>query len=137
MRKIGKVRRIKKIRKKKTYVSRKKEDVGTSKIEKEFGFFLSRFGIALEEQHQIGYRFFDFKVKDKNILIEFQGDFWHYNPETQKNLPNAMQRKNMKNDKLKRTLAESNSFRLLYIWENDYRYKKQEVIDKVLKFINE
>lgn len=138
LKKVKKVQKVRKIRKAKTFVPRTKSEVGSSRIEKMFGLVLSKFGIELEEQHQIGFKFFDFKVKDKNILIEFDGDFWHKNPKTEGDYPaNAMQRKNMKNDKLKNTLAEANGFRLIRVWENDFKTKKQEVIDRVLKFINE
>ena len=137
VRKIKKLSKLKKVRRKRVKIPRTKENVGTSKVEKEFGLFLTKFGIEIEEQHQIGYRFFDFKIKDKKILLEFDGDFYHYNKDTQEGLPNSMQRRNMRNDKMKDKLAEANGYRLLRIWENDYRKKKQEVIDKVLKFINE
>lgn len=141
MGKVKKVRRVQKIRrikKAKTFTPRTKNEIGSSKIEKIFGLVLSKFGVELEEQFQIGYKYYDFKVKDKNILLEFDGDWFHKNPKTHGDYPaNAMQRKNMKNDKIKNTLAEANGYRLIRIWEDDFRNRKHEVIDLVLKFINE
>lgn len=138
VRKVRKISKIRKIRKKKVYVPRTKNDIGTSNAEYEFGLFLQRLGIEIEEQFQIAYKFYDFKIKGKNIICEFDGDYYHYNPEICGHKPaNAMQRKNIKNDKYKTALAEGNGFRLLRIWENDFNTKKISTAEKILKFINE
>lgn len=138
LRKIRKISKIRKIRKKRVYTPRTKDDIGTSRAEYMFGLYLQRLGIEVEEQHQIGYKFFDFKIKGKNILIEFDGSFYHYDPSTCGDKPaNAMQRRNMKNDIYKNKLAEANGYRLLRIWENDFNKKKIETTEKIMKFINE
>lgn len=136
--KLKKIRKIKKIKKVKKLNKFKKFEPTISKIEVIFGDFLKKLGLEIEPQFRIGYKFFDFKIKDKNIILEFDGDFYHRNPETQGHYPaNAMQRKNMKNDKYKTALAEGNGFRLLRIWENDFNTKKISTAEKILKFINE
>jgi very-short-patch-repair endonuclease len=138
VRKIRKISKIKKVRKKRLYIPRTKDEVGTSKFEKNFGLFLQRLGLEIETQFNIGYKFYDFKIKNKNIIIEADGDFYHKNPETHGDYPaTAMQRKNMKNDIFKNKLAEANGYRLLRIWESDFNKKKIETTQKILKFINE
>lgn len=138
VRKLSKIRKPKRIKRLKHKPLRTKNDIGTSKVEEEFGLFLRRLGIEVEPQFKIAYKFYDFKVKDKNIVVELDGDYWHCNPEKFPNGPiDKIQRKGIKNDKFKTTLAEGNGFRILRVWENDFRTRKHEVVNKVLQFINE
>lgn len=132
VKKIRKIKKIKKIKRIKTFVPRTKEDITVSKVEKQFGCFLTKFGIELDSQFRIAYKFYDFKVKDKNILLELDGDFYHYNPKTQGGKPaNSMQRKNMKNDKIKNALAVVNGYKLLRFWEDDFKNNKHMIIEKL------
>lgn len=132
VRKVRKVSKIRKIRKKKVYVPRTKNDIGTSKAECNFGLFLQRLGIEVETQFQIAYKYYDFKVKDKNIFIEFHGTYYHCQPKFYPNGPiNNIQRKNVKNDKYKNTLAESNGFRIIYCWEDDFNNHKDVIIEQL------
>jgi very-short-patch-repair endonuclease len=124
---MRKLRRIKKLR-----TPRKRKIIGTSKIEKEFGLFLRRLGVDVEEQHQIGYRYYDFKVKGQKILIEFDGDFYHCNPEIYDKPINQMQKDAIDNDTFKDLLAASRGYIVIRVWENDYKNKKHQVI-KMLK----
>ena len=136
VKKLTKLRKIKKIRK--GVNIRTKETVGSSKLEKEFALFLKRIGIDFETQYQVGYKFYDFKVKGKNILIELDGDFYHGNPEIFTEGPiNKIQIDARKNDLFKDKLAKGNGFKLIRIWENDYKKKKSEVVERILKVINE
>ena len=142
--KIEKIKKVKKIKKLKPIKPIKgkplldKNKITSSKIEKIFGVFLKRLGIEIEEQFQIGYKFYDFKVKGKNILIEFDGDFYHCNPEVFKEGPETkMQALNIKNDLYKEKLAKANGYKLLRIWESDFKKKPKEVEKYILKECNE
>jgi len=111
---------------------------GTSKIEGVFGKFLRlECGLKIEKQYQIAYKFYDFKIKDTMILIEFDGDLWHCNPTAFKEgAINQVQRDAIINDKYKDELARSCGYRLLRIWEKDFRTNKYLVKNKILDFVN-
>lgn len=134
MRKLRKVRRIKKIksirRKKKFKIT--KYTVGSSKIEKQFGQFLKNLGLDVESQHQILYKFFDFHIKGKKVLVELDGDYFHCNPRKYPNGPiNKMQQESIKNDQYKTALAEAHGYKLIRIWEYDFRNDQKGVIEKL------
>lgn len=69
---------------------------------------------------------YDFKVKNKRILIECQGSYWHgdhrlFNNDgtNGKRKLNETQKKIMEKDKRKHRFAIDHDFTLLYIWEQD------------------
>ena len=137
MAKVTKIRKIKKVRSVKPKRSKPKRtsaDITVSKAELFFGIFCKRIGIELEEQFQIGYKFYDFKVKGKNILVEFDGSYYHGDPKLfEKSELNSMQKKNMRNDKFKDKLAAANGYKLIRIWENDFNSNPNEVKERLLK----
>jgi len=65
----------------------------------------------------------DFKCN--NIIIEFDGDYWHNKKDV------------IRKDKIKNKFFENNNYKILRIKENDYNKNKQEIINKCLKFIKE
>lgn len=130
LRKIKK--KFKRIKKPKVY---DRTTVGTSKLESIFHTFLLSIGIQVETQFQIDWKFYDFKVKDKNILIEMDGDYFHANPEVIKKPLNTMQKKAIINDKKKDFLAKQNGYTLIRIWENDFKKNKLEVKQRLLSII--
>jgi len=65
-----------------------------------------------------GNRFYDFYLKDYNLLIEADGDYWHSNPLLFKIL-NEAQQKNKLNDEFKNELAKKNGYNLVRFWEID------------------
>lgn len=137
MRKIKKVRKLKRIRRIRGFKITK-QTVKTSKIELEFGFFLKKIGVKAESQHQIGYKFYDFKITDTNILIEFHGSYWHADPNVYPDGPKyKVQKKTVKNDRYKELLAESYGYKILKIWENDYKKDVVETKKKIFEFIKE
>jgi hypothetical protein len=84
----------------------------------------------------------DFKCNNK--IIEFNGDFWHANPNQYTNddilhHPNnhILAEDLWKKDKQRIEWLESNGYTVLTVWESDYNYNKQEVINKCINFINE
>lgn len=75
-----------------------------------FQFFLNYNGIC---------KSYDFKIKDKNILLEVDGDFWHGNPDTKHhfNKLNEVQ----SNDSLKTQLAIDAGYQIFRFWEKDIK----------------
>ena len=83
--------------------------------------------------------FYDFYYNDK--IIEFNGDYWHCNPNKWK--PDSINKSlkltaqevwNKDNDK--KTCAENNGYKVLVIWEYDYKQNKEDVIKKCIDFLN-
>ena len=123
--------------KKKRKITRTSKNVGTSMAEKEFKLFLNSIGIQVDEQHQVNFKFFDFLIKGTKILIEFQGDYWHANPEIYPKGPiNKMQRKAVLNDAYKRGLAKMGGYQLIYIWEKEFNEDRAGVENKLKKYAN-
>lgn len=77
-----------------------------------------------------------------NKIIEFNGDYWHANPEIYNedffNKSLKMYAKEMWDKDLeKKKCAESAGYKILYIWENDYRKNPDEQLKKCINFLND
>ena len=78
----------------------------------------------------------------KNIIIEFNGDYWHCNPKLYDgDFLNKVKQKTAQEiwdyDLEKTKTAESYGYSVLTIWEYDYNKNPQEEINKCINFINE
>lgn len=89
--------------------------------EKLMAEYLEELNIEYEMEYQLDGFHFDFKLKDKKILIEVDGDYWHGNPEIYSEL-NAMQRKNRGRDKYKTKYAEDRKYKVYRFWEKDIKH---------------
>jgi very-short-patch-repair endonuclease len=85
---------------------------------------------------------YDFCLEDHKKIIEYNGDFWHCNPEIYS--PNYfnpvihMQAKDKwRKDKKKIKFAEQNGYDVLVIWEKDFKYNENNTIEKIISFLNE
>jgi len=80
----------------------------------------------------------DFKFNNK--IIEFYGDFWHFNPkmysENDQSFANNVKDK-WKQDNDRVNSLTDKGYHVLIIWESDYLENKQEVINKCMRFLNE
>jgi G:T-mismatch repair DNA endonuclease (very short patch repair protein) len=83
---------------------------------------------------------YDLTITDSKKIIEFNGDFWHCNPEIFEsdfyNKPKKMSAIDIwkyDNDKIK--AATDNGYRILTIWENEFRNNKPSCMSKCLDFI--
>ena len=82
---------------------------------------------------------YDFMYKNK--IIEFQGDYWHCNPNLyDKDFYNKVKQKTAQEiwnyDNVKKECAEYYGYDILYIWEYDYYQNREEVINKCIEFLN-
>jgi very-short-patch-repair endonuclease len=87
--------------------------------------------------------FFDFALENKKVLIEFQGDLFHANPEQYK--PNDIVNVAFKGEKKaseiwerdreKKDIAEAQGYTLIYVWESDYSADKAKTVRKCLDVI--
>jgi len=76
-----------------------------------------------------GFRLLDFYIKDINKCIEFDGTYWH----------GRVGRGNKNRDEIReKEILETNpDMKILHIKEEDYKYNKEDVLNKCMKFINE
>ena len=87
---------------------------------------------------------FDFVDKFKKKIIEFNGDQYHANPEIykEKDLSHPFLKKKgitskdiWEKDANKITDAEKLGFKVLTIWESEYRKNKEKTLEKCLEFL--
>lgn len=82
-------------------------------------------------------KFYDFRYK--NIIIEFNGDYWHGNPTIYKENDivhsSIMAKQLWEQDQYKKELAEKHNFNILYVWENEYENDKITTIKNILEYI--
>ena len=109
-----------------------------SNAEKEFRKVLEDLGHKTQPQFGIGSLRYDILLVDFNILIEYNGDYWHYNPNKyEKDYFNKKKRmfawELWKHDKRKKELSEENGYKLFTIWESDYKFNKQIEINKIIR----
>ena len=78
-------------------------------------------------------------IKNTNIILEINGDYWHANPsiyESEDLLNFAWGRKKAKEiwskDEIKRLLAEKHNYKVIYLWEFEIiKTKDEELIDLI------
>ena len=70
-------------------------------------------------------RFYDYVDKSINVVIEFNGEYFHRTEEQ------------ILNDKIKKELAESYGFKVLYIWESQFRNDKEGVVSNIVNLLKE
>jgi very-short-patch-repair endonuclease len=105
-----------------------------SKLESKFETILNLLNIKYEFQHEFQKRLFDFKIKDKNILIEVDGDFYHCNPNTKHSeVLYETQSLTKKNDNYKNTLCQNHGMILLRYWEKDINERPEWIISELKK----
>jgi len=105
-----------------------------SKLESKFETILNLLNIKYEFQHEFQKRLFDFKIKDKNILIEVDGDFYHCNPNTKHSeVLYETQLLTKKNDNYKNTLCQNHGMILLRYWEKDINERPEWIISELKK----
>jgi very-short-patch-repair endonuclease len=72
---------------------------------------------------------YDFKIKDTNILLEIDGDYWHGGPGVKKHFYKLKEVK--ENDILKTQIATENGFSLIRIWESNIYHQPDIIIQKI------
>jgi very-short-patch-repair endonuclease len=110
----------------------------TSKLEKKVLSWIVESGYEINAQFHIGNFYFDAHIKNTNILIEVNGDYWHCNPKVYTNGPiNDLQKRMMRRDFAKKGCAKINGYRLITIWENVVRKDNELAKDWLLKKVKE
>jgi len=126
------LQRIKRIK----WLKENEHKIKTSETEDIFEELLIKEKIEYEKQYNLCNKLYDFKIKNENILIEIHGDWWHCNPKKYINGPtHEVQKHNIKNDKRKLYLAESNDYKVLYFWQSDIENNIEVIKERLLKEI--
>jgi len=86
-------------------------------LETKYYSILRKESISFIPQYELEGRFFDAYLTDNNILIEFDGCFWH--PESIDDCQYEWQKHNYSNDREKDLIAESKGIRLIRIREDE------------------
>ena len=84
---------------------------------------LNDLGIKFEEQYPIGFFVSDIYIPEANLIIEWDGDYWH-------SLKNNMARDKRKDKYLKRK-----GFTVLRFWEHEVYKEEEYVIDTIKQCI--
>lgn len=116
--------------------------VKSSKAELALLQYLKEQNIAVIHQYQIdGIAFiYDFYFPELHLIVEYQGDYWHANPNKyDKGSVLKIQGKKelvpveqiWKRDRFKKTLAEQKGYKVVYIWETDYKKHQYNVFKEL------
>ena len=98
--------------------------------------YLKPLEVKYTKQFYLNRSFYDFKIQDRNILIEVDGDFWHSNPLKYPNGPvYPVQQESYRKDILKNQIAADNNFELIRFWEYEIKNNSDEVIKKIIKIL--
>jgi hypothetical protein len=84
---------------------------------------------------------YSFDLRYKNVLIEFNGDYWHMNPAKYKSSAiNKTSKKSAKDiwerDAQKITTATTAGYNILVVWESEYKSDPIATIQKCKDYIN-
>lgn len=120
----------------------KENGITTSSLEKYIGKLLLEENFNIETQYCIKYSenskrrwvFYDFFLKDFNVLIEVNGNYWHANPILYREndeiiFPGGFTfkvKEIWQRDLRKKQIAEENSYYLITIWEEDCKTLTKE-----------
>lgn len=108
--------------------------IGTFKKQKtkpflEFCKILNELKISFEEEKILDYWCFDLYLKDYNIYIEIDGDYWHSNPRFYPNGPETKSQKiNYTRDISKNNYCKKNNIKILRYWEYDILNNKESIV---------
>lgn len=113
-----------------------------SKAEKELLSKIKEFGILVTSELCLNNekRRFIYDINYQDKIIEYNGDFWHANPEiygTDFICPynNMSQLEIHERDNIKHLVAIDNGYKILVIWENDYKKDPEKELQKCINFL--
>lgn len=88
------------------------------------------------------YYYYDFVLSNKKKCIEFNGTYWHRDPRVYEENSivkqvNKTAKEIWKSDKIKIDVLKKFDFKILIIWELDYKNNKEEIINKCINFLKD
>lgn len=91
-------------------------------------------GYSVQDEYIVGGKPYDVFIKEKNLLIEFNGTYWHRDPRFFSSSDEVV--KIWEKDKNKMLIAESNGYIIKVIWQHDWEQCKDKNI-YIKKLLNE
>lgn len=109
-----------------------------SKGQLEIVDFLQKNSYSIEEEFLVEGRPFDIKVND--LLIEFNGTYWHLDPrfydkDYYDKSRNILAEDIWNRDADKKNIAISNGYRFITIWQYDLENNKEETLQNIINII--
>lgn len=101
---------------------------GETKLESKMYSFMDEHGIKYNKQFELDNRLFDAYLPDHNILLEFDGEFWH--KLSLDDCKYDFQRVAFHNDRKKDCIAKAHNIKLFRIKENDSCDRIMEILKK-------
>jgi len=121
--------------KKKTLESNaKKMSANKTWPEREFEKLMQELDIEYVDQKIVGSKIFDFYIPSINTIVEVDGNYFHGDEEMFPIL-NNMQKRNVKNDKFKNTLAIGMGYKIERVWESDLKENYIGVKKRIKKLL--
>lgn len=116
-----------------------------SKAEKDIIAELSNLGVCVQSQLQLkkaSKGWFLYDIAFQNKIIEYNGDFWHCNPNIYpEDFYNSRTKRTAKEtwclDSVKIDYAKSLGYEVLVIWETEFKADKEGTIDRCIKFLTQ
>ena len=118
-----------------------------TKLHSEMGLDINESYNSLSSKYQYSIYSYDYKRRFLydfvygNKIIEFNGDFWHANPnkyDADDYIRDGVLAKDIwEKDAIKKRVAEAEDFEIFVVWENEFRKHPDETIKKCIDFINE
>jgi hypothetical protein len=147
--KISKKQKVKKILKKFEWKNGTHRE---SRPEKEIRQILISLNIPFKQEYRLSHRnkvkSYDFCVYqykmgieqlEWRLLIEVHGDYFHslcfFEGIKKRHKLNKMQKKNLRNDILKRKISKLNNIPIIYVWENEIKNNIEAVKEKIKRSI--
>lgn len=106
---------------------------GETSLEIKLYNFLSNNNIKYEKQYELDGKLFDAYLTEYNILLEFDGDFWHKS--SLEECIYDFQKESFHNDEIKTLIAKNHNIHLYRIKENDNPNVILDILSKHLKSI--
>lgn len=122
---------------KETRMSGNLKSVVRSKKEKELVKEIKKLGYKVTHSLKVGTKICDIYIPKLNLIIEYNGDYWHCNPKKyNEDYYHQIKGKTAKElwdyDKDKIDLIKSNGYNLEIVWESDLK-KDHTLINKLIK----
>jgi very-short-patch-repair endonuclease len=138
--KLEKTRELMSEKMKETRRLGKIKSVVVSKKEKEILSIIKNLGIQVIGSHRIETKICDIYIPSLNLIIEYNGDYWHCNPK--KYDSNYFNKKKNKYaweiweyDKNKLELIKNNGYNLEVIWERDFKNDNKIINHIIEKYV--
>lgn len=109
----------------------KQQSDNPNKFERDCYSYLDKNSIDYEPQYIIGDKFcVDAYIKSEDVAIQFDGDYWHGNPERYDDLDDR-QRKRVALDKSQDAYMEACGIRVVRIWQSEFKKDPSILIDRI------